>query len=61
MINAFLLFVLGLLFANAGEWVMHKYFLHGLGMQKTVFGHITGMNIIMYAHRMTCMILVIEN
>ncbi|MDD5273792.1 MAG: hypothetical protein PHU14_13880, partial [Methylovulum sp.] len=24
-------FLLGLLYANAGEWLMHKYILHGLG------------------------------
>jgi hypothetical protein len=37
IVNAIFLFILGLLFANAGEWVMHKYFLHGLGMQKNSF------------------------
>jgi hypothetical protein len=24
-------FCLGLIVANAGEWVMHRYLLHGLG------------------------------
>jgi len=26
-----ILFLLGLIYANAGEWLMHKYILHGLG------------------------------
>ncbi|MDP3279199.1 MAG: sterol desaturase family protein [Deltaproteobacteria bacterium] len=30
-------FGLGLLYANAGEWLVHKYVLHGLGKQKTSF------------------------
>jgi hypothetical protein len=30
-------FVFGLLYANAGEWVIHKYMLHGLGRKKTSF------------------------
>ena len=28
---------LGLLYANAGEWAIHKYVLHGLGKKKTSF------------------------
>jgi len=28
-------FLLGLLYANAGEWVIHKYVLHGLGRKKS--------------------------
>jgi hypothetical protein len=28
---------LGLLYANAGEWVIHKYVLHGLGKKKSSF------------------------
>ncbi len=28
-------FVLGLLYANAGEWIIHKYVLHGLGRKKS--------------------------
>jgi hypothetical protein len=27
-------FALGLLYANAGEWLIHKYVLHGLGRKK---------------------------
>jgi hypothetical protein len=30
-------FVLGLLYANAGEWGMHKYILHGLGKNRHSF------------------------
>lgn len=30
-------FLLGLLFANAGEWVIHRYLLHGLGQQADSF------------------------
>jgi hypothetical protein len=30
-------FLLGLLYANAGEWLMHKYILHGLGAKPTSF------------------------
>jgi sterol desaturase/sphingolipid hydroxylase (fatty acid hydroxylase superfamily) len=28
---------LGLLYANAGEWLIHRYVLHGLGKKKTSF------------------------
>jgi hypothetical protein len=28
-------FALGLLYSNAGEWLIHKYVLHGLGRKKT--------------------------
>src|SRR5688572_30670425 len=28
---------LGLLYANAGEWVLHKYVLHGLGKRRQSF------------------------
>ncbi len=28
---------LGLLYANAGEWLIHKYVLHGLGRRKSSF------------------------
>ena len=28
---------LGLLYANAGEWLIHKYVLHGLGKKKKSF------------------------
>jgi hypothetical protein len=34
MLNNIMLFLLGLLVANAGEWVIHKYILHGLGRHK---------------------------
>lgn len=34
MLNDVLLFLLGLLIANAGEWMIHKYLLHGLGKHK---------------------------
>jgi len=30
-------FLLGLLYANAGEWLMHKYILHGLGKNPQSF------------------------
>ena len=30
-------FLLGLLYANAGEWLMHKYILHGLGKNRHSF------------------------
>jgi hypothetical protein len=30
-------FALGLLYSNAGEWLIHKYVLHGLGRKKTSF------------------------
>ena len=30
-------FVLGLLYSNAGEWLIHKYVLHGLGRKRTSF------------------------
>jgi len=30
-------FPLGLLYANAGEWVIHKYILHGLGKNRKSF------------------------
>jgi hypothetical protein len=30
-------FSLGLLYANAGEWLMHKYILHALGSKKDSF------------------------
>jgi hypothetical protein len=30
-------FILGLLYANAGEWVMHKYILHALGRKPGSF------------------------
>jgi hypothetical protein len=29
--------VLGLVYANAGEWVIHRFVLHGLGKKKTSF------------------------
>jgi hypothetical protein len=32
-----LTFALGLLYSNAGEWLIHKYVLHGLGRKKTSF------------------------
>ena len=28
---------LGLLYSNAGEWLLHKYLLHGLGRRKGTF------------------------
>jgi hypothetical protein len=34
MLSDILLFLLGLLVANAGEWCIHKYILHGLGKNK---------------------------
>jgi hypothetical protein len=34
MVNDALLFLFGLLVANAGEWAIHKYILHGLGRHK---------------------------
>jgi hypothetical protein len=30
-------FILGLLYANAGEWLVHKYILHGLGSKTRSF------------------------
>ncbi|MDD5277373.1 MAG: hypothetical protein PHR16_14995 [Methylovulum sp.] len=30
-------FILGLLYANAGEWLMHKFILHGLGERQGGF------------------------
>lgn len=33
----FLQFLLGLLIANAGEWLIHRYLLHGLGHQADSF------------------------
>jgi hypothetical protein len=30
-------FLLGLLYANLGEWLMHKYLLHGLGKNNSSF------------------------
>ncbi len=30
-------FILGLLYANAGEWLMHKYILHALGKNRQSF------------------------
>lgn len=30
-------FLLGLLYANAGEWLMHKFILHGLGKSQNGF------------------------
>ena len=30
-------FILGLLYANAGEWLMHKYILHALGKNRHSF------------------------
>ena len=32
-----LLFILGLLVANAGEWIIHRYLLHGLGQNPESF------------------------
>lgn len=34
---AIIQFVLGLLYANAGEWLMHKYILHALGKNRQGF------------------------
>jgi hypothetical protein len=34
MFSDILLFLLGLLVANAGEWSIHKYLLHGLGKNR---------------------------
>lgn len=34
MLGDVLLFLLGLFVANAGEWAIHKYLLHGLGRHK---------------------------
>lgn len=31
MLNIALQFILGMLYANLGEWLFHKYILHGLG------------------------------
>jgi hypothetical protein len=28
---------LGLIYANAGEWLIHKYVLHGLGRRRSSF------------------------
>ena len=30
-------FLLGMLYANAGEWLMHKYILHAMGQKKNSF------------------------
>jgi hypothetical protein len=39
MLNITTHFFLGLLYANAGEWFMHKYILHALGKNKDSFWH----------------------
>jgi hypothetical protein len=31
MLTLVVQFVLGLIYANAGEWLVHKYILHALG------------------------------
>ena len=30
-------FILGIMYANVGEWLMHKYILHGLGKKPNSF------------------------
>jgi hypothetical protein len=37
MSNFVIQFILGLIYANAGEWLMHKYILHGLGKKPHSF------------------------
>ncbi len=37
MLNVIVQCVLGLLYANAGEWLMHKYILHALGKKQGSF------------------------
>lgn len=37
MTSWLLCFLLGLLFANAGEWLIHRFLLHGLGQQADSF------------------------
>lgn len=37
MLTIILQFVLGLVYANAGEWFMHRYILHGLGKNRRSF------------------------
>jgi hypothetical protein len=37
MLTLLIQFILGLLYANAGEWFMHKYILHALGKNRQSF------------------------
>jgi len=37
MLSVAVQFILGLAYANAGEWLMHKYILHGLGRNRHSF------------------------
>ena len=37
MLNITLQFLFGQVYANTGEWLMHKYILHGLGKQRASF------------------------
>jgi sterol desaturase/sphingolipid hydroxylase (fatty acid hydroxylase superfamily) len=37
MLSLAVQFVLGLLYANAGEWLIHKHILHGLGRNRNSF------------------------
>jgi hypothetical protein len=37
LLNLAIQFILGLIYANAGEWLMHKYILHGLGQNRRSF------------------------
>ncbi|MDP1774761.1 MAG: hypothetical protein Q8L15_21035 [Methylobacter sp.] len=37
MFNLTIQFILGLIYANAGEWLMHKYILHALGQNRRSF------------------------
>ena len=53
-------FILGLLYANAGEWWVHKHILHALGKIHIVSGLITGMSITLFALKTRCLIQVIN-
>lgn len=37
LFNLAIQFIVGLIYANAGEWLMHKYILHGLGQNRHSF------------------------
>ena len=37
MVTLVVHFVLGLFYANAGEWLVHRYILHGLGKKRNSF------------------------
>lgn len=49
MITSILPALLGLLYVNAGEWLMHKYILHGLGQKRHSFWAYH-----LYEHHLVC-------